>query len=247
MKNYYRNLLCICILFASSALVAQEYGQELEFSIEVTPPKFIYVDEDMNVQQGNIYTYIRDNFQYPDMDSWYVSGTLVVRFTVTSEGGLEKFEVLNSVQDQVDEELMRVIETSEGMWKPGTNNGNSVDMQQEVIFTVKAAATKDQADDLDFNKIAAKNYVKGNVAFFNKDNPRRALNMYNEAIRYMPLDKSALMVRGLCYYELGKVEKAFADWERVRELGGSEIEGSLLSKYREKEGFEELSQLLLNE
>jgi hypothetical protein len=42
---------------------------------------------------------------------------------------------------------------------------------------------------------------------------------YSLALNYLPYDKSLLLMRGVCRYELGDKEGAKEDWNRMASLG----------------------------
>ncbi len=218
MKSVTLFLLCLLWCIATSG---QEVKQDL-LEVRVSPPQF----RADSVHTESIHQYIADNFQYPTEQRGLCLGTSIISFTVKADGVIDNFNVVNSVSEPVDEELIRVLEATEGLWKPGTNNGNPVDMKIEFMIMIKTGVPEYASDRYDFNEMAKLAYIHGNQLLMKKNKPRRALRHLIKGIRLLPRDQSLLLVRGLCYSELGKSEEAQQDWERLRELGGIEIDSA---------------------
>ena len=112
----------------------QEPKQMLE-EVEVTPPKFTGIEGVVTIIQNEsiatIDDYLIKNIEYPEesVQRW-LEGTAVVQFVVTANGEVTNFEVINSVSFDIDDELIRVLETTNGMWQPGLNNGRPVAMEK---------------------------------------------------------------------------------------------------------------------
>lgn len=146
-----------------------------------------------------------------------VEGTEVIKFTVDEKGRLSNFKVVNSVSSQIDEELIKILKTTDGMWKPAMKDSRPITMDKEVSLSFVCFEKKECQDYLKAK--ARKNFIKGNELMFVKNNPNKALKYYNTAVNYCPFETSSLLLRGVCKYENGDKEGAFADWERVNELG----------------------------
>ena len=146
-------------------------------------------------------------------------GTEIVQFTVTREGNVSNFKVVNSVCPELDNEVIKVLKNTNGMWKPGFQDGEPVATTKEVSFMFGDRSSETIATH--FTNEAAKFYRGGNKNLFVKNKPEKAIKYYNLAIRYLPNDPALLSMRGICYYELGNVENAKKDWNRVAMLGGT--------------------------
>jgi tetratricopeptide (TPR) repeat protein len=164
------------------------------------------------------------NFDQHDNNDLKPEGTEVVRFTVTPSGELSDFAIINSVSREIDKEIIRVLETTNGMWIPGNNDNVPTGMTKEVslAFCIKNNSSKSVTEI--FKEKATNCYFAGSKALFEKQNPKKALKYYNWGINYLPNDQSLLLGRGICRYETGDKEGARQDWERLKSLGGFEIE-----------------------
>lgn len=229
MKKYIFFLFCIIISCMAS-------GQEVKnrlLELQVSPPKFMVSEDQSTPIQGNIYTFIQEHFSCPNPDVFNY-GTSVIRFTITNEGNLTDFKVLNSVSWDIDEALIETLKKSDGMWQPGANDGFPVAMQQEVALIVKTGMSVYKAERLDFKVLGTKMYARGNKLMFVKHRPKRALRKYNYVVRLLPKEQSVFISRGMCHHALGNEEAAINDWKRVKELGGIGIENSAIVAFKNR-------------
>ena len=192
-----------CVLMAT-ATFAQ--NQKID-QIEVTAPKF----------QCELYNSVNEflsaNVEYPQKSkNAGFQGTEIIEFTVTTDGTIENFRVINSVSSDCDREVLHVLETTNGKWNAGKINGIPADMQNEisVVFFLHTAE--------DMIKAAKYYQEKGNCCLMEKNNPKKALKYFNRGIVLLPNEESLLALRGLCHWYLGNETQAFTDWERIKYL-----------------------------
>ena len=231
----------IVLLFLPIISFGQEKSKVLS-EVKVTPPSFTGIK---NVVES-IDTYLVDNFNYP-----YVAaecnnqGTGVVQFMVNSNGELYDFHVINSVCRAIDEEFIRVLKTTSGMWKPGYNNSTATEMEKEIsmIFITEQVNLKNRVEY--FTSNAKRSYRKANDLFLIKANPKKALKYYDSSIKFLPYETSSLMLRGLCKYGLGDEQGALNDWNRINELGKFNVNvDELLSNLSDMKGYAEMNNIL---
>jgi len=191
--------------------------------VEVIPPKFAGNENvKANLEEDNslsLKNFLLENVNYPDGGSvWLSEGTETVKFTVTPSGNVTDFKIINSVSPDIDKELIRVLKTTNGMWSPGYSNGSPTATEQEV--SAMFGNNSDGKILTHFVENATICFKTGSKFLFFKHNPEKALRHYNEGIRYLPNDQALLVMRGMCYYDLGDKEKAKKDWDRLASLGG---------------------------
>jgi TonB family protein len=214
-------------------------NQKPDFNIEleetkVIPPKFCANDKFIQGETfETIDEFMSKNVVYPTQSSTCrVQGTELVKFTVNPSGELTNFVVLNSVCKKMDEEVIKVLKLTNGMWQPGFANGypNAMEKEVSVAFVLHPSN--------DFVKMA-KSYMKqGNKMLFEKNNPKKALKYYDAGINLLPNNETLLAVRGLCKYELGDDTGASRDWERISSLSPT-FDSELLSKLTDLKGYKE--------
>ncbi|MGD9929957.1 MAG: TonB family protein [Mangrovibacterium sp.] len=247
-------MICLLCLMTSIVAFGQDHLQKMVDEIEVTPPKFTGVEQEVTVLQQNelqsIDSYLVKKIEYPEFAAkWHMQGTAVVQFVVTEKGEVTDFEVINSVSDEIDDEVIRVLRTTNGMWIPGSNNGEPVAMEKEVSIAFKLAVFPDVMNSIttDFTAVATKSFQRGNKQLYTQGKPKKALRAYNTAIRYRPNETALLLARGICRYELGDREGARQDWSRLKKLEAFDYSGYLTDNLTNMKGYAELMSMLKEE
>ncbi len=224
------------------------FGQKQKIDeVKVTPPKFTGIVNPIPVitdgKFESIDDYLARNIQYPEKDAKiFNQGTEVVQFTITPNGELTDFTIINSVSPQIDEEVIRVLETTNGMWVPGYNNDKPFAMEKEVSVAFKINGVR---YPLDFQAEGRKYFSKGGELLLTQNNPKKALKFYDKAIKLLPNDKGLLLMRGFARYGAGNLEGAKRDWERNIYLGGT-FSDEYLTNLSGLEGYAEFKNLMKN-
>ena len=125
------------VIFAISMLIAVfAFGQEQKVEeVEVTAPQYAGIKNPAAMQgvypNTLIKEYLSQNIVYPEEAlTCNIEGTEVVKFTVTIEGNVKDFKIVNSVCPEIDKEVILTLELTNGMWYPGNQkrktcgNGN---------------------------------------------------------------------------------------------------------------------------
>jgi tetratricopeptide (TPR) repeat protein len=197
------------LFFAAGMLIAAiATGQNKELtSIEVNSPAF------RGDATKSINDFLQKHVEYPtESYQWKLQGTEVVQFVVTKQGKLSEYKVINSVSSEIDKEVIRLLELTDGMWAPGTINGEPVAMDKEVSLEFRLSPATD------FVEKAKWNMQKGNELLFLKDQPKKAIKYFDLAINYLPNNETIHGIRGYCKYRIGDVEGANRDWDRANIL-----------------------------
>ena len=226
------------LFFAAGMLVAAiATGQNQELiAIEVNSPAF------KGDAPKSINDYLQKHVEFPSESyQWRFQGTEVVQFVVTTQGKLSDYKVINSVSPEIDNEVIRLLELTNGMWTPGTINGEPVAMEKEVSLVFQLSPTSD------FVEMAKLNMKKGNELLFLKDQPKKAIKYFDLAINYLPNNETIHGIRGYCKYRNGDVEGANRDWERANILAnrnGIDVDFEKLAK--SSGNFQEFEKMLLS-
>lgn len=219
-----------CMMFTVIALSQEPQANVKE--VKVTAPKFAGIENAVDILNGKesetINAYLTKNFQYSG--NKFAEGTEVVQFTVTPSGELTDFTIINSVSREIDQEMIRVLETTKGMWIPGYNNKEPAAMTKEVSIAFYPGNNTSKSVTEIFTEKATHYFSNGSKNLFIKKNPKKASRYYSKAINYMPYDKNLLILRGISRFETGNKEGAQQDWRRVKELGGIDLEDSYLTE-----------------
>jgi periplasmic protein TonB len=121
---------------AEVAVVAEEVQENVD---EAEP--FVVVEEMPMFPGGEValLAFIADHTQYPEVAKENnIQGKVIVRFCVTSKGGVDKVEILKSVDPELDKEAIRVVKTLPA-FKPGKQGGKPVPVwyMVPINFTLK--------------------------------------------------------------------------------------------------------------
>ena len=120
--------------------VIQEIKEEIrEEEVEAEP--FVVVEEMPMFPGGDaaLLTYIAENTQYPEVAKENnIQGKVIVRFCVTSKGGVNQVSILKGVDPELDKEAIRVVQTLP-TFKPGKQGGKPVPVwyMVPINFTLK--------------------------------------------------------------------------------------------------------------
>jgi hypothetical protein len=228
------------LLFAGLLLSAAAFSQEKIEEVRVSPPEFVGIKgaallvNEPNIQLQSLNAYVADRLEYPENDAQtFREGKEVIQFTVQPDGTLSDFVVVNSVSSAMDDEVIRVLKTTNGLWKPGCNNLEPVPMDKELTVVFKIAELPElQAQ-------ATHYFIRGNKQLLIKQNPKRALRHFDRGIVLLPNEKCLLLARGMSRYEVGDKEGACRDWNRIKALGGFESD-DLLNNYCEMSGYADM-------
>ncbi len=227
-------ILALAFLFSSVITFGQNGLINLPESAGTTPE---FKDNSSNI--GNVYlkNYLLCNLKYPENSlQWNQEGTAVVQFIVTSVGDVTDLTIINSLSQDIDGEIIRVLLSTSGMWRPAFENGKPVAKAREVSIVF---APGELNPEKRFIHEAQEYLALGNKQFFNKKDNKNALYFYDKAVRYVPNDKNLLATRGICKYQLGDKAGACSDWKRIRFLGGNEG-NAYLDNFCEYKGYSEM-------
>jgi len=241
-----RVFILLLLMISAVITIGQNQKQILLQEIKCRPPRFTGIEKAVPIlveeKYQTIGDYLAKNVTYPveDLES-LVQGTEVVKFIVSSLGEISDITIVNSVSYGIDKEVIKVLKTTNGMWKPGFNDDKPLAMEKEVSIVFKV---KDMGIN-DFHTMAKKYYARGSEMLFNRTNLKRALTHFDKGITLLPSDRALLVLRGLTRYQLGNRTGALNDWTRVKTLGGIES-ADYLDNFSDLKGYAELTQVLGN-
>ena len=120
--------------------VVQQVKEEVQ-EAETEQQPFVVVEEMPMFPGGDpaLLPYIAANTQYPEIAKENnIQGKVIVRFCVTSKGGVNQVSVLKGVDPELDKEAIRVV-TTLPTFKPGKQGGKPVPVwyMVPIAFTLK--------------------------------------------------------------------------------------------------------------
>ena len=233
MKTLSEIFLCLILAVFTFGQIKAQNVPEKTGIIDTATPVFAgnnYANRKTEVNNLSVLNnYLHNNIKYPESAvDCCLQGTELVQFTVLPNGDLANIKVVNSVCPEIDEEVIRVLNSTSGMWTTATQTGIPVEMKKEILIAFHLEGFHLGTDDEYFMKKAKNWYLRGNRAIFEHNNPEKALKCYNNAVKYKPLDVSLLFSRGMVKFELDDAEGAKNDWNRMKSLvERGENEGNL--------------------
>jgi TonB family protein len=244
MKTKLILVLCMIISIITFGQEKKENAGKLN-EVSISPAIFSQRSRAMPAlseeKSESLENYLSRNVIYPEQAvNAFKQGTVMVKFVVSPKGEISDFKVTNSVSAEIDDEVIRVLLTTAGMWIPGYFNGEPVAEEKEVSVVFKLS---ELGKFYDFAYLGQKYFSKGSEIFFIKNNAQKALKFYDQGITLLPRDQGLLLMRGMARYESGDTKGACQDWTRLKELGGmtSNIYLNNLCGYK---GYAELVSLL---
>jgi TonB family protein len=225
----------LLFLFVAFLVNAQDVmkSRMLE-GVDVKPPVFTGIKGTKAILSAeasefvSIYDYLQSNLEYPEKskDAWR-EGRVIIRFTVLATGDVDDFQVINGVSSDIDREVIRVLKSTDGMWKPGKNDNTPVDMEKEVSITF-------QMEKSDHLRMAQKLFTRANKKLL-KHKTKRALRLLDNALVYHPYSDALLFRRGVTRLAVGNKMGACEDWNRLKSLGYDVADDYLMEHCEEGE------------
>lgn len=112
---------------------------EEDIIVDETAPVYSIVEKMPEYIGGEqvLMRFLADNLIYPEeAKKNKVNGKVFVEFTVDRDGSISDIKIIRGIGSGCDEEVMRVIALTSGMWKPGQQGGIKVRTQMvlPVVF-----------------------------------------------------------------------------------------------------------------
>lgn len=117
------SILVFLFLILIGQYSSQAQNQKAEvFSYVEQMPEFIAGADSLN-------RFIYSHLQYPEQAiNQDIQGKVSVKFVVNSQGQISQLQVVKKVNPMLDSEAIRVVQLTNGLWKPGMQNGKAVDV-----------------------------------------------------------------------------------------------------------------------
>jgi len=248
MKTIFIFILSMTLTVVSFGQIEEEKMKHVDVDeVQVTPPKFTEVKDAIQLMNKtktkSIEDYVAKHIEYPEKDyKNFNQGTEVVQFIVLPTGVLADFKIINGISPQINEEVIRVLKTTNGMWVPGYNNGNPVEMEKEISIVFQVTGS---VFDKDFETLARKHFTNGSIALFTKENPKKSIKLFDKGIKLLPSDESLLFMRGMARFEVGDKDGAYRDWERINKIGGTiNVDDEYRAGLNELKGYAEANRII---
>lgn len=137
--QYRLYIFLVSVLITGKATVLFAQAEPIK---EVSEEVFLKVEQmpEFPGGQDSLWSFIQENIQYPEKSrEQQIQGTVYARFIVNKTGKAEKFEIVRGINDEMNNEVLRVLKLMPD-WSPGKQNGKAVSTQ--FVLPVKFALGK---------------------------------------------------------------------------------------------------------
>jgi TonB family protein len=118
--------------FADSTLVYEEFYENGKLIKGINIDKVEYSNDDNKPAQfkggpPKLYQFLGTNIKYPNYAAVHrITGKVIISFVILEDGTLTDYKIEKAVEKSLDEEALRVVKKSSGMWEAGTMRGEKV-------------------------------------------------------------------------------------------------------------------------
>jgi tetratricopeptide (TPR) repeat protein len=129
--------------------------------------------------------YIFEKFGFPE----YRKGGFVVRFVITAKGDIVGTHVVASTNDRYNENLVKAVLSTKGMWKPAEFKGEKVSTEVEYDYNLgyNDRQLTSQVDSSSYSKT----YFDYGMQFISTGAYKNAASYFQKAIDFNPLNVDA--------------------------------------------------------
>lgn len=113
-------------------------------------------------------------------------GTVIIKFTVKNNGEIANIKVINPVDPDIDNEAIRVIKLTNGLWQGGLINGKPSDI--ELTFPITFRLEPDCGRGVDY-------FIRKGLTLFDKSDYKNAIDCFSEVIRRDPYNQEIIKKR----------------------------------------------------
>lgn len=181
------------------------------------------------------YQYMLTEINIPDSAKGHTPLKAYIQFVVDTNGNIHDVRCLQKVGYGVDEEGIRVVEKTNGLWIPAKKEFKKIEMSvvlplafiEKDIYLEELELITDQLEK--YNKPGAMDgnmanaYYEAGVQEFNKGNTEKAIEYFNKAIIKKPCDVDALYNIAIIYLQKENMEYACKYWKQGRGCGDFEL------------------------
>ena len=117
---------------ADSTLIYEEFYENGKLVKGINQDKTEYTNDDNKPAEfkggkSKLYPFLGANIHYPYEASLHkITGKVIVSFIILEDGTLTDYKFEKSVEKSLDEEALRVVKKSSGMWEPGMMRGKKI-------------------------------------------------------------------------------------------------------------------------
>lgn len=162
--------------------------------------------------ESALYKFLGSNIHYPQLaKEKCISGRVFVTFVIEKDGSLTHAKIVAGIGGGCDLEALRVVNMMNGMWSPGTKNGQPVRVQFNipVKFTLQDGGNPSDPT-LSYNK---------GLDLMKEEKYDKALDYFMMYSQADMIYSDALYASGICRFMMSDYKGSITDWENARDEG----------------------------
>ncbi len=180
------------------------------------------------------YRQISETLKYPrSARQRGTIGTAVVSFLLSPSGAISDFNIVNSIGETIDQEIIEAFQETADLWLPDCLEENNYILFFPVIFLIDEITftqTKHEAGFM-LEKIMVTGYSGGGrnfkddkhysdkaIELYQKKDYKKAIQPLDELIRRNPFNEELYKMRGYCRYANNDRSGACEDYQKIQTL-----------------------------
>ncbi len=228
----------IGLLFGFLLVAMMSFGQQgiVYDEVLVKAPRYAGDMDNLTVKNPNLapieqYLFSKLQGMVDEDNNIFSEGTVIVDFTVLADGSIKNVNVQNSVSYDNDNAVVVGILATNGDWKPGSKNGEAVEMQKRVVIAFDNPETPSLRDkSIAYYHSGIKKYFKGEdiqsdatksankVYKVSNRKYNTALKRFDMANRFTPENTSIVFMQMKTCEKIGDYDKLYEYEQKLNRL-----------------------------
>jgi TonB family protein len=210
--------LMICICSMSLKATGQPTDESCKiFTKPEEMPQFLGGDSVMNRFINSVMHYPKKALEFG------VQGTVTTTFVVDTDGTLHDIKLMKGgLGANCEDEALRIIAMMP-KWKAGRMHGKTVKVQVQVPVVFDLKSSGQQATKNSTTSNALQGSYDAGVDWLQKGDFQPAIQEFNNALIYNPVDADAYYNRGVASFKMQDTLQACKDWSMVALLGDTTV------------------------
>lgn len=168
-------------------------------------------------REESFHEFLRQNIlEYSKVIS--TDNFFMATFIINKNGGIDSIEIHKGINKRFDKQFIKAVNKTSGLWEPAKFDNKNVNILHTETFKF--------VSNPNFEKQYF-NYRDGVIAM-QREKFDSAIKHFNLTLSSDPDDIDALYQRGICFYKLNLLDKACADWQKIKDLKSKRADNLLL-------------------
>jgi len=168
--------------------------------------------------------YLSKNVIYPARAKLSgIDGKVIVNFTVGKMGKLRNIRIVREAHPYLNKEALRVVNAMP-TWIPGKQDGEAISVSYNLPIDFKFQDLNEGIFGPNPRSITSYNKA---TKFFVKQEFKKAIKFYTDAISWYPEYTKAYLNRAISYARMRDIDNACKDWKMAADLGNKDVQNNI--------------------